>query len=142
MNIDIDQLSELVATADGIFLSARAEKTLLKLLEIQKQVEDAIIEAKKKLEETALKINPNLQSIQADKVKVWYRAYGSRYLIDESNLQNVPLEMYETKVVTKYSVKAKEVEKFANEKGNLPLGIREVERQKQLVFGLKKTNEE
>jgi len=141
VTIDIDQLSDLVATADGIFLSAKAEKTLLKLLEIQKQVEDAIDGAKKKLEETALKINPNFQSIQADNVKVYYRAFGSRYFIEEENLSQVPAEMYEKKVITKYSANAKEIEKFVKEKGGLPFGVKEAEREKQLVFGLKKTNE-
>ena len=90
MNIDIENLNKLTSEADKIFVSAEGEETLVKLLEIQMQVEHAIDTAKQILEKKALEINPNFSSIQADKVKVYYRSYGSRYKINEEELEKIP----------------------------------------------------
>ena len=66
MEINLDNLKHLVAQSTKIFIEPEGEKVLLDLLDLQKQIEDAIDEAKKKLEEEALKINPNFQSIKSD----------------------------------------------------------------------------
>ena len=139
MKIDIDQLDKLVIEADKIFLTPEGEKVLVKLLEIRQQVEDAIDAAKKKLEETGLKIDPNFSSIQADKVKVYFRAFGARYKVDPSLVDKLPKELYE--VSTKYNAVAEEVEKYANEHKGLPLGIIEAERDKTISFSLKGKSE-
>src|SRR3990167_227196 len=102
--IDIDQLEELKVQADQIFLTAAGEKVLVKLLEIQTQVETAIEEAKKKLETAALKVNPNFSSIQADKIKVYYRAYGAKYYIDEAQINLAPKELYAVETKTMYKI--------------------------------------
>src|SRR3990172_13329347 len=98
MKIDIEKLDSLKKTADKIFLEPKGEEVLLRLLEIQQQVEDAIDAAKVKLEETALKLDPNFSSIQADKIKVYYRQYGARFKIDESKIKDLPKELYNEKV--------------------------------------------
>ncbi len=141
-NIDIETLDQLVVDADKIFLTPDGEKTLVKLLEIQKQVELAIDEAKSKLEVAALKVNPNFSSIQADKVKVYYREYGAKYYVDETQKDLIPEGLVAEKV--SFSVDSKAVEKWVEEKGAMPTGIKEVERGKTLSFSLKangKTNE-
>lgn len=98
ITIDLDKLEALTASADKIFLEPDGEGVLLKLLEVEQQVADAIAGAKKKLEETALKLNPDFSSIQADKIKVYYRKYGSSYYVDESNLAGIPTNLYKTEV--------------------------------------------
>ena len=135
MNIEIENLEELTAEADKIFLSPEGEETLVKLLEIQKQVEQAIDTAKQKLEQSALKLNPNFSSIQADKIKVYYRAYGAKYRIDQSNLDRCPKELYKSRVT--YDVDSVAVEKWVESHKGLPVGINEVERAKSLSFSLK-----
>lgn len=134
--IDIEKLNELKADAGKIFLTPTGEDTLVQLLEIQAQVEAAIDEAEKILEEAALKLDPNFTSIQADKIKVFYRAYGTKYAIDESHLEDVPKELYTTK--TSYLPDSKAIEKYTDENKGLPLGIVEKERTKSLKFTLKK----
>lgn len=136
-NINLDKLTQLTADAGHIFLKSEGEEVLIQLLEIQKQVEDAITEAKNILEKTALSVDPNFSSIQGNKVKVYYRAYGTRYYLDEAQANMAPKELYtvETKVVTK--VDAKAVEKWVKEKGGMPVGIKEAERNKSLTFSLK-----
>lgn len=135
MTIDLEQLDNLVADSDKIFLSAEAEQVLMKLLDIQKQVEEAIDAAEKKLEETGLKLNPDFKSIEADKIRVYYRAYGTRYKIDDSLVEQIPAELYTTKKV--YSADTKAIEKYADEHKGLPVGIIEPERVKKLTFSLK-----
>ena len=138
MEIKIENLEKLVADADQILLTPEAESVLLQLLDIQEQVEAAIDEAKKKLEVSALAKNPNFKSIQADKVKVFYRSYGSRYKIDESLLQYIPKDLYTTKTV--YSANEKEIEEYTVKNG-FPQGVIEPERPKQMSFSKKKAKE-
>jgi hypothetical protein len=135
MNIDIEKLKDLIPEADKIFLSPDGEEVLIKLLEIKQQVENAIEAAKGMLEKKALELNPNFSSIQADKVKVYYRAYGAKYKIDLVNIEKCPKNFY--KVRTVYDVIAKEVEKWTESHKGLPLGINEIERPKSLSFSLK-----
>jgi hypothetical protein len=142
MVINIEDLEKLKLNADKIFLTAEGEETLVALLEIQKQVEDAIVLAEKKLEETALKLNPNFNSIQADKVKVYYRAYGAKYYIEEDHIDMVPTELYTKETKTVYKLDAKAVEKWADGHEGMPAGIKEVERTKQLKFSLKTSAKE
>ena len=136
--IDIETLNELVTKADEIFLTAAGEKTLVKLLAIQDQIEDAITQAKAKLEAAALKTDPNFSSIQSDKIKVYYRAFGSKYYIDESNINLAPKEFYTTQSKVTYKIDTKALEKAIDASGKIPAGIIEVERKKQLTFALKK----
>lgn len=138
MEIKIENLEKLVEDADQILLTPEAEQVLVQLLDIQEQVETAIDEAKKRLETAALAKNPNFKSIQADKIKVFYRSYGSRYKIDESLLQYIPQELYTTKTV--YSANEKAIEEYTAKKG-MPQGIIEPERPKQLSFSKKKSKE-
>lgn len=135
MNIEIEKLAQLTAEADKIFLNPEGEEVLVKLLEIQKQVELAIDTAKQKLEQKALELNPNFSSIQADKIKVFYRSYGAKYRVDENNLDKLQSNFY--KIRKAYDVISSEVEKWVDEHKGLPLGINEVERPKSLSFSLK-----
>ena len=141
MTIEIETLDQLVTDADKIFLTPEGEKTLVKLLKLQEQIENAITEAETRLEATALKLNPDFNSIQADKIKVYYRAYGSKYYLDEMQIDLTPKELYGAKVKTVYTIDTKAVEKWTNEHKGMPVGIKEVERKKSLKFSLKEKPE-
>ena len=135
MNIDIEKLNDLVKDSDKIFLKAGGEEVLIEILEIQKQVDEAVRKAELILEEKALELNPNFSSIQSDRIKVFYRNYGEKYRIDDNYLDTLSANFY--KVTKRYTVDAKEVEKWTSENKGLPLGIKEVERKKSLSFSLK-----
>ena len=134
MTIDIEKLDKLLVDADKIFLTPEGEKVLVQLLELRDQVETAIDEAKKRLEETGLKISSDFTSIQADKIKVYFRAFGERYKIDPSFIETLPKNLYKTTI--KYSAIPEEIEKLM-EQSKLPQGIIEAERTKQITFSLK-----
>jgi hypothetical protein len=137
-NIDIEKLSELTAKADKIFISPEGEQELIKLLEIQQQVEDAIAKAKTKLEEAARKMSPNFTSIQANNIKVYYRAYGAKYYMDQANAALAPKELYTVETKTIYKLDSDAIEKWADDNKGMPAGIVEVARKKTLSFSLKK----
>lgn len=137
MQIDIEKLNDLTTKADGIFLGPDGEEALVQLLEIQTQVENAIVEAKQKLEAKAMELDPNFSSIQGDRIKVSYRFYGSKYYLEDDKIDQVPGELYKT--TTRYSIDAKALGEYLKEKPGLPVGIKEVERKKSLTFSLKET---
>lgn len=135
MKIDIEKLDDLVKKSNKIFITPEGEEVLLQLLALQEQVEAAIDEAEKRLEESALKLDPNFTSLQANRIKVYYRAYGSKYKIDESRINDIPKELYTLSV--RYSANTKEIEKYSDEHKGLPLGIVEADRTKSLKFSEK-----
>lgn len=136
MEIKIEKLTELKAEADKIFLTPEGEEVLVQLLQLREQVELAIDEAQAKLEQTALKLYPLFTSIQGDKVKVYYRSYGDKYKIDESQILTIPKELYSVK--TSYRAEAEAIEKWTAEHSGMPVGIVEAERPKKISFTLKK----
>lgn len=136
--IDIEKVQELTAKADEIFISPAGEQVLVDLLTIQGQVEAAIDEAKAKLEAAALKVNPNFSSIQADKIKVYYRAFGAKYYIDEAHINDAPKEFYTVESKVTYKIDTKALEKHIDATGQMPAGIIEVDRKKSISFTLKK----
>ena len=135
IQVDTDNIKLNAENADKIFLSAQGEEELVQLLTLQAEIEEALKEARRILEVTALKINKDFSFIQSDRIKVLYRAYGAKYYVAEGEIPSGDIVTSETKIVNKIDTKA--VEKFVKEHGGLPTGITEVERVKSLGFSLK-----
>lgn len=131
----LDKLKKLTLEADKILIDPEGENVLLTILEAEQEIVDLKEKAKLILEQKALKLNPNFSSIQADKVKVYYREYGSKYYLDETQKDLVPEGMLSEKI--SYSINSKAVEDWVNEKGHMPTGIRESDRNKTLSISLK-----
>lgn len=131
----LNNVSKLKEDSDKIFIAPEGEDVLVSLLQAEKELGELKEQVKAKLEESALKLNPNFSSIQGDKIKVYYREYGSKYYVDESQFELIPDGLVNTE--TKYSVDSKAVEKWSEEHGGMPTGIKEVERGKTLSISLK-----
>ena len=137
LTIDTDQIKEWVTGAAQITLTPEAEAPLTELFKAQKAIEDAIEETKLKIQEAALAANPDFKTVHSDNFSVAYRAWGSRYLIDETRLNNVPKELYRIK--TTLYPEAQEIEKYVDaHEGQIPLGIIEKEREKKISITAKK----
>ena len=132
----VRRVKKLKVDADKIFISPDGEDVLVTVLELQVELDTIKDEIKAKLETRALEIDPNFKSIQADRVKVFYREYGAKYFVDESQIELLPEGLAEKKIT--YSVNSKAVEDWVKEKSKMPTGIKEVERKKSLSFSLKK----
>lgn len=135
MQIDIEKIGELVKNSDKIFLKPEAEENLIKLLELRNQIDKAIDEAKVLLESKAMEIDQNFTSLVGDKVKIYYRSFGSRWIPDESLLEYLPKDYYTTE--TKIKLDTKKVEKHIKDTGKIPAGVKEVERPKSITFSYK-----
>lgn len=129
------KLEKLSEDAGEIFISPDGEQVLIDILEAEEKINEIKERAKLKLAEAASKINPNFSSIQADSVKVYYREYGAKYYLDESQKDLVPEGIVTEKI--SYSVDSKAVEDFVKQRNGMPTGIKEVERSKTLSFSLK-----
>jgi len=132
IKIDLDKLKGLVEEAGNIVFTKESEGALLELLDLQLQLENAITEAKTNIEAAALELNPSFKSVIGEQVKVAYRAYGTRYKIDESYLDKLPKDLYTTR--TRYYPKSDEIDRYSDEKGGLPLGVITLDRPKQISF--------
>lgn len=135
ITIDTDLLKDLSKTAGGIFLDPKGEETLVSLLKARDAIEEAIDDAKKVLEASAMTLDPNFSSLTADKVKVYYRSFGARWIPDMPMIQYLPTEYYDSEI--KIKLDTKKIEKHIKDTGKIPAGVTEVERSKTITFSLK-----
>lgn len=131
----LNEVDKLKVDGDKIFIDPKGEEVLVQILEAEKQLELIKDELKLKLETKALSINPNFNSIQGDRIKVFYREYGSKYYVDESQSDLIPEGFTEKK--TSYIINTKAVDDWIDQKSVMPTGIKEVERKKTISFSLK-----
>lgn len=135
VSIDTDNVGKLVKKGEEILFKPEAEKALLELLELEATVKAAIDDARHNIETAALKKNKNFSSVVSDKIKVGYRFFGSKYKIGkgyERELSDNYPNLINSSV--RYSINAKELEKFEKESGSVPMGIEAVDRKKQITI--------
>jgi len=132
ITIDLEEIGQVVKQADEILLSPAGERNLLKILDAEEALKEFRHQAEVLLEQKAKKIDRNFNIIRGDEVKVQYRSYGTRYKVDESNLDKLPRQLY--KKLVRYNPVTKEIDRFYDENGNLPLGIIEHEREKKIYI--------
>ena len=135
ISIDTDLVKELSKESDQILISQKGERVLLKLIEIEEQIKEAIKEAKENIKTSALKLNKNFTSVQGDKIKVAFRAYGMRYGIDQSYADKLPKRLI--KKVVRLNPDTQAIDDYLDEHGKLPLGVLTPKREKQIVISKK-----
>lgn len=134
--IDTDQITLLKDKADKIFFDPKGEDVIIELYELQAQIEEAIKQAKLKIETEGLKLDPEFSSIKSDRIKIMYRSYGSRYKIDQSRINELDKSLYKTKTTYVPDVKAIDSYIESND-GKIPLGIESPDRIKQVSIKIK-----
>lgn len=134
ITVDMSRVDAMVKRGVDIVLDPSAEQALLDLLALKTRIDNAIDEAKQKIEARALAYNPNFKSVQADKIKVGYQFFGAQYVVDIPNVKKLPKNLYKSE--TKYSVITPELKKWLkeHEHNTLPLGINERERSKKITI--------
>ena len=138
ITIDTDKIKQLASDAKDIFLKAEAEEHLVKLLDIESKVKEAIALAKQEIAEEGQKINPNFSSIKSDRVKISYRSYGQQFYIDQSNLEKLPDDYYSKKTKVEYKPFPAAIKDHLKKNGSLPLGVKENDRKKTISLKLVK----
>lgn len=137
---DINEMSNLVSEGGKIFLSHKAEASIAKFLELEKEMAKFKDQLKEKIAEEGLKLDPVFKGIPGEHVRIGYRAFGAEYRIDEANIDKLPAELYEQK--TTYSVKTKELKNYIKDHKGLPIGILKNDRKEQITMVLKGGSED
>jgi hypothetical protein len=132
--IDLDDLTVQAEESGDFIIDPKAEQCLIKIMEAEQSIKEIRKLAEAIIESKAKALDPNFTSIEGDNVRVTYRAYGNKYLIDESRLDELLPHLY--KKTVKLSAVSKEVDKFFKEQGELPLGIIEKDRDKKISLKL------
>jgi CTP synthase (UTP-ammonia lyase) len=132
VEVDTAELAGLVQQGSEIVFTADAERHLVALLSLKDKVEEAIEQAKEKIEQTALKYNPNFTAVYGTEVVVGYRHYGHKYRIDDKYLDELPEQFYKRRV--SYTADSTAVDKYIKAGGQLPLGISPTQRSKKITI--------
>lgn len=112
-----------------------AEDAIVKVLQIQQQVNEAVEAIKAEIERQGLAVNPNFASVVSDKLKVNYSASGAEFGYDATKRKRFPAPLF-TKKVT-YSPNSKEIKKYREKTGKWPAHVFVNERKKTIRISLK-----
>lgn len=130
ITFDTDKIKEACIDAQTFALNANAEKSIVRLLDIQEQLNEFIEQVKQGIIDRAQEIDANFTSIAGDNIKLEYRETGSKFtLVDHETVDTTFVTLTE-----RMAVNTKAVEQFWKEHGTLPTGIKLNERKKTLVI--------
>jgi len=133
LTIDTNQPLTLAQEAGKFVFKKEAEEQLVKLLELQKLVNQAVDEAKRQIREAGESIDPSFRGVIGEKVKAIYRTYGAKYTYRMNEIE-IAKPFLKEKIY--YSVDSGVVDEFVKKEGKLPEGIYDKERTKSISFTL------
>lgn len=127
IKVDPKEIVQLSEKGGELMFKKTAEASLVRLLELQRMVNEALDRAKLQIVEAALKLNPNFKGIEGEEVKITFRNYGEKYEYDWKLK-----EALEPFLVKKeyFKVDSKKVDEYVDTVGELPEGITEKDRSK------------
>lgn len=131
ITFDTDEIKATCIDAQTFALNAEAEKSIVRLLDIQEQLNEFIEQVKQGIIERAQEIDANFTSITGDNIKLEYRETGSKFtLVDHETVDTTFVTLTE-----RMAVNAKAVERFmAENNGELPAGVKMNERKKSIII--------
>lgn len=134
ITVDPKEIALLAEEGDKFVFKAEAEDHLIKLLEAQKMIEEAVDSVKKGIAQAGESVNPNFKGVIGDKVRCTYRQYGKKYKFVLNKREE--LEPFLIEKVW-YNIDTGKVEEYLKEVGELPDGIYEADRDHQLSISYK-----
>lgn len=126
VEIDLDEVAVLVDAGGGFVLDPKAELAILRLLEMQDLVENALEAIKDKIRKEGTALGEGFRGVHGEKISAICRQYGAKYGY-EKEFEEELREFLQEK--TTLSVDSSAVERFVKEKGELPRGIFENDRE-------------
>jgi len=124
---------ELSEKAGKLVLKREAEEYLVKLLELQNIVNEAVGHVKESIKQAGETIDPSFKGVIGERVKAIYRSYGAKYTYKMSEIE-IAKPFLKEKIY--YSVDSSKVDKYVKEVGEMPDGIHEKDRTKSISFSL------
>lgn len=106
-----------------------AESAIVRLLNIQTEVNKAVELLKEEIERQALEFNPDFSAIKGEKVKINYSAAGAKYK-DNGGAKFHSSKFWKKKIT--WSLDSKAIDAHRAKYYRLPAGITEVDRKKTI----------
>lgn len=131
LSVKINSAEILGLQNDGkeIVINPNAEKAILRLLDIQREVDGAVEWVKSEIERQALEFNPNFTALKSGKLKINYSAAGAKYKATGDAARHSG-KFWKKKVTWTLDLKA--IDEFRAKRRALPKGILAVARQKHI----------
>lgn len=135
VTFDSEKMIEVKQGLDGLFLTSDTVDNLEVLEKVKEEIETLDKEIREIIKEKCLAFDANFKSLSGDKVRISLREFGSKYEIDESKLDIIPQELWESDY--KIKVKTDAVDSYLKNSKGLPDGIVEPERKKTISITIK-----
>lgn len=129
VKINLSEMLRMQADGANIAVNPEAENAIIRLLEIQNEVNKAVDLLKSEIERQALEFNPNFSAIKGSRLKINYSASGAKY--KENGEVKCHQKVFWKKKIT-WSPDSKAIDKHRAKYYRLPKGIVEVERKKTI----------
>lgn len=139
--VKINPAKILQAQKDGqnIVFDPNAEKSIIKLLDMQREVNEAVEWLKSEIERQALEYNDGFSSIKGERLKINYSASGAKYR-DDGTVKTRRARFWNKKTV--WSINSKAVDEFRASRHVLPTGIIEAPRKKTIRITVSEDSDE
>ena len=129
IKVNAAELLQLEKDGTGVVFNPKAEDAIVRLLEIQTEVNGAIEYLKSEIERQALTFNPNFVGLKGSKIKINYSASGAKFK-DVGGVKFHREPYWKKKIV--WTLDSKAVEEYRNKNYRLPKGIAEIKRKKTI----------
>ncbi len=129
IEINPDEILKTIKESGDIVFNPEAEDSILRLLEVKSDLDQAIDQVKEAIEKQALAYDKNFASLKGSKLKVNYSAAGAKYKAT-GEARRHSKDLWTKKV--SWSINSKAVDKYMKQHSNLPSGIVAVERKKTI----------
>lgn len=129
VKINSAEILKLEKDSEGIIFDPKAEDAIVRLLEMQRELNGAIEYLKSEIERQALQFNPNFTGLKGEKIKINYSASGSKYK-DTGDIKFHRERFWTKKTV--WSLDSKAIDEYKAKNYTLPKGVAEVHRRKTI----------
>ena len=129
VKINSAELLQLEKDGETIVFNPKAEDAIMRLLEIQKEVDGVVEYLKSEIERQALEFDPNFVALKGDKIKINYSASGAKFKATGEAVKHA--KKFWTKKTT-WALDSKAIEEYKEKYYRLPKGIAEVARKKSI----------
>jgi hypothetical protein len=134
ITVDPREIQFYAEEGGKLMFKASAEEHLIKLLELQKRIDEAVDSVKEKITDAGKEIDPDFKGVVGPKVSAVYRYFGGKYDYDRSVTGDA---LPYLKEITYYKPNPEAIDKYIGEVGEMPPGIKEKDRNKQLTLTIK-----
>ena len=135
LRVNIKKIQKLTKDSNKVKIDKESENILKMLFFLKYKIDEAIENAKVQIEVEGNKLIPHFKGFVGEDISAIYRAYGSKYVIDDPETSEF------SKVNIRYTSDTDKIEKYLEEYGELPMGVKLVDRKPKLTFNTKKFDE-